>query len=162
MKSVQLRSFFFLVFVLASMCSLTSCSKSDIIYQQPNEDNNESSKNVKIKISIKDKEFLATLNDSEAAQEFEKLLPLEVVMQEHNGNEKYYNLSKTIAGRATKPDKVKAGDLKIWSGSTLVLFYAEASTYYSYINLGRIEDISGLEELIGKESVKVKFEIDKE
>lgn len=39
--------------------------------------------NMKMKITINSKEFIATLNDSEAVKELVKLLPMEVTMNEH-------------------------------------------------------------------------------
>lgn len=113
-------------------------------------------------ITIRNKEFTATLNDSEATQEFVKLLPMEVSMNEHNGNEKYYNLPKSIPGKAFNPGRIATGDLMIWSSSTFVLFYDNFSPSYSYIRLGKIDNPSGLNQAVGRESVKVKFELKKD
>lgn len=117
---------------------------------------------MKLKLTIGNKEFTATLNNSEAAAELVKLLPMEVTMGEHNGNEKYYNLPDGMPGKATNPGSIKAGDLMIWSSSTLVLFYAPGRTSYSYIRVGKIDDASGLREAVGKGSVRVRYEIVKE
>lgn len=114
---------------------------------------------MKLKITVGNKEFTATLNDSEAAKELVKLLPMEVSMTEHNGNEKYYNLPNRMPGRAVNPGSVHAGDLMIWSSNTLVLFYAGSRTSYSYINLGKIDNPSGLREAVGRGSVRVKYEL---
>ncbi|MDR2037846.1 MAG: hypothetical protein LBQ60_07980 [Bacteroidales bacterium] len=115
--------------------------------------------NMKMKIIIGNKEFTATLNDSEAAKELVKLLPMEVNMGEHNGNEKYYNLPDRMPGKATNPGSVQAGDLMIWSSNTLVLFYAGSRTSYSYIRVGKIDDTSGLQKAVGRGSIKVKYEL---
>lgn len=113
---------------------------------------------MKMKITVGDKQFNSTLNDGEAATELVKMLPLSVTMTEHNGNEKYYNLPRRMSGRAVSPGRVEAGDLMIWSSSTLVLFYEGARTSYSYIRLGRIDNPAGLREALGRGSVKVSFE----
>lgn len=113
---------------------------------------------MKIKITVGNREFTATLHDNEAAKELLKLLPMEVNMGEHNGNEKYYNLPQRMTGKATNPGSVRAGDLMIWASNTLVLFYAASRTSYSYIPLGRIDDALALWEAVGRGSVKVKFE----
>lgn len=110
-------------------------------------------------ITIGNKQFTATLNDSEAAKELVGMLPMEVTMAEHNGNEKYYNLPGPMPGRATSPGRVETGDLMIWSSGTLVLFYAGAPTSYSYIRLGKIDNPAGLREAVGRGSVRVKFEL---
>lgn len=114
--------------------------------------------NMKLKVTIGNKVFTATLNDCEAARELAKLLPMEVTMNEHNGNEKYYNLPDRMPGTATNPGSVQAGDLMIWSSRTLVLFYAGSRTSYSYIRVGKIDNASELREAVGKGSVQVKFE----
>lgn len=121
-------------------------------------DKNRTHKTRKMKITIENKEFTVSLNDSEAAKELLQMLPMTVTMGEHNGNEKYYNLPKSFSGRTINSGKVLAGELMIWASSTLVLFYTEASTSYSYIRLGQVDDILGLSESLGRGNVKVKFE----
>lgn len=113
---------------------------------------------MKLKIAVGSKEFHATLDAGQAADALIGLLPLDVTMNEHNGNEKYYDLPGRMPGRATSTGRVEAGDLMIWSSGTLVLFYAAARTSYSYIRLGRIDDPSGLREAVGRGSVRVRFE----
>lgn len=115
-------------------------------------------RSMKLKITISNKEFGATLNAGQAADALIGLLPLDVTMNEHNGNEKYYDLPARMPGRATSTGRVEAGDLMIWSSRTLVLFYADARTSYSYIRLGQIDDPSGLREAVGRGSVRVRFE----
>lgn len=115
-------------------------------------------RSMKLKITVGNKEFGATLNAGEAAEKLIGLLPLDVTMAEHNGNEKYYDLPHRMPGTATSVGRVEAGELMVWSSSTLVLFYAGARTSYSYIRLGKIDDPSGLREAAGRGSVRVKFE----
>lgn len=117
---------------------------------------------MKLKVTIGRKEFTSTLNDSDAAKELVKLFPMTVNMSEHNGNEKYYNLPKNMPGKAANPGSVQAGDLMIWSSSTLVLFYAGSRTSYSYIRLGEIDNPCGLQEAVGGGSVEVAFELAKQ
>lgn len=114
---------------------------------------------MKLKITVQSKEFSATLNNSEAARELIKMLPLDVNMTEHNGNEKYYVLPNTMPGRAESRGRVEAGDLMIWSSNYLVLFYADARTSYSYITLGKLDNPDGLHEAVGRGNVRVKFEL---
>lgn len=115
--------------------------------------------NMKLKVTIGNKEFTATLNDSEAARELVKLLPMTINMRDHGGFEKTSSLSKSLPGRATNPGRIEVGDLMIWSGSSLVLFYSTHRTSYSYVKLGRIDNPSGMLEAMGRGSVNVKFEL---
>lgn len=115
--------------------------------------------NMKLKVTIGNKEFTATLNNSEAARELVKLLPMTINMRDHGGFEKTSSLSKSLPGRATNPGRIEVGDLMIWSGSSLVLFYSAHRTSYSYVKLGRIDNPSGMLEAMGRGSVNVKFEL---
>lgn len=117
---------------------------------------------MKLKVTIGNKEFTATLNDSEAARELVKLLPMIINMRDHGGFEKTSSLSKSLPGRATNPGRIEVGDLMIWSGSSLVLFYSAHRTSYSYVKLGRIDNTSGMLEAMGRGSVNVKFELSKQ
>lgn len=118
--------------------------------------------NMKLKVTIGNKEFTATLDNSEAAKEFVKMLPLEVNMRDHGGFEKTTSLSKSLPGRSSNPGRINIGDLMVWSGSSLVLFYSAHNTSYSYVKLGRIDNTSGMLEAMGRGSVKVKYELLKE
>ncbi len=117
--------------------------------------------NMKMIITIGDKKFTATLDDCSAAKEFASLLPLSLVMNEHNGNEKFANLSKSITGKASMPRKIEAGEIMIWGNSTIVLFYADLYPSYNYIRIGRIDNTEGLKEAVGIERIKVTLELTK-
>lgn len=118
--------------------------------------------NMKMRITIRDKNFTALLENSNAAEELVKLLPMEILMNEHNGNEKFFNLSKSISGKASIPRKIEPGEIMIWGSNTLVLFYESLYPSYSYIRIGKIDDIEGLSKAVGRGRVRVKFELVKE
>jgi hypothetical protein len=119
--------------------------------------NVDTQKERKMKIRIGSKTFDATLFDNETAEAFKALLPLTVDMEELNGNEKKYDLSKSLPTDSFKPNTINSGDLMIWGDRTLVLFYKTFPTQYSYTRLGRIEDPSGLEAAVGSGNVEVTF-----
>ena len=112
---------------------------------------------IKIKIQIGDKIFNATMEDHPAARKFVKNLPLEVTMTELNGNEKYFRFDKTFPSSDKKIGTIHNGDLMLWSSNTVVLFYKDFSTSYSYTRLGKIENPADLEKILGAGNVSVKF-----
>ena len=111
-----------------------------------------------IKISVGGKTFDAVLEDNAAAQEFYKMLPLEITMNELNGNEKYFRLGKNLPSNDRRAGTINAGDLMLWNSNTVVLFYESFSSGYSYTRLGKILNAGGLSNAVGKNNVTVKFE----
>ena len=110
-----------------------------------------------IKISVGGKTFDAVLEDNAAAQEFYKMLPLEIKMNELNGNEKYYRLNKNLPSNDKRAGNISAGDLMLWSSNTVVIFYKSFSSGYSYTRLGKILNPAGLSDAVGGGNVSVKF-----
>ena len=111
-----------------------------------------------IRITIGGKTFSATLENTPAAAEFVKMLPLTLRMNELNGNEKYIGLSGKLSAEPECPGMIRSGDLMLYGRSTLVLFYESFSTSYSYTRIGKIADVKGLKEAVGDREVTVKFE----
>lgn len=118
------------------------------------------SKGTKMKITIGSKVFNATLFDNPTAAAFKALLPLTLDMEELNGNEKKFDLDRSLPTDASNPKTINNGDLMLWQNNTVVLFYKSFSTSYSYTKLGRIDDPAALEAALGKGNVTVTFELD--
>ena len=112
-----------------------------------------------MKISIGKKSFDAVLYDNPTADHFKKMLPITLYMTELNGNEKYADLPNNLSTSPSTPGHIRAGDLMIFGSATLVLFYKSFQSPYSYTILGKIDDISGLEQAVGKGNVHVTFEL---
>jgi hypothetical protein len=123
-----------------------------------NNENNSTMANGKIKITVNSQTYTATLLDTNSAQAFKELLPMTIPMTELNGNEKYYDLPKSLPTNSANPGSIKNGDLMLYGSKTLVLFYKSFSTSYSYTRIGNIDDPTGLEEALGAGNVSVTFE----
>ena len=123
-------------------------------------ENNGKMANETIKIKVNTQIFTATLLDNTTAKAFKELLPMTVQMTALNGNEKYYDLPKTLPTNSTNPGSIKNGDLMLYGSKTLVLFYKSFSTSYSYTKIGSIDDPTGLEEALGTDTISVTYTID--
>lgn len=111
-----------------------------------------------MKIIIGNEQFSATLYDTETAQAFAKLLPLTLDMSELNGNEKYNYLPTTLPTKTERVDNINAGDIMLYGNSCIVLFYKSFSTSYSYTKIGKIDDVTGLQQAVGGGNIAVTFQ----
>lgn len=126
--------------------------------QNGGDNQNNNGEVLSMKITIGNKQFTATLYDTAAAQAFAKLLPLTLDMSELNGNEKYNYLSTTLPTKTENVGQINAGDIMLYGNSCIVLFYKSFSTAYSYTKIGKIDNVTGLQQAVGSGSVTVTFQ----
>jgi len=152
-----------LLFLSITVCFATcKPNKQNLEFQSEKVNMNEDPKPIignKVKINIGENTFIATILDNETAKAFSGLLPLTLEMNELNSNEKYGQLPKNLTIKASVPTKIESGDLMMYGPSTLVLFYKSFSTSYSYTKIGKIDNVNGLVESLGKANVKVQFNL---
>ncbi len=111
---------------------------------------------MKVKITAGGKSFAADIENSETGKAFWDRLPLTLDMSELNGNEKYcYGVS--LPRNDKHYESIAAGDLMLYSGNCIVLFYGAAGGY-SYTRIGKLSGVTGLAAALGTGSVSVKFE----
>ena len=95
------------------------------------------------------------VEESETGKAFLDKLPLTLDMSELNGNEKYcYGVS--LPKDDNYYNSIAAGDLMLYSGNCIVLFYGPAGGY-SYTRIGKLASTEGLRDALGTGSVKVSF-----
>jgi hypothetical protein len=114
---------------------------------------------VKIKITVNNQTFTATLLDNSSAKAFKEMLPLTIKMTELNGNEKYCDLKKSLPTNPTNPETITNGDIMLYGSETFVLFYDTFATSYRYTKLGQIDNATGLKSALGSGNVTVTVEL---
>lgn len=110
-----------------------------------------------MKITIGEHHFEAELADTRAAAELREMLPLTLQMSDHARNEKFAGLSRRLSANDSRPGRIEAGDILLWQGNTLVVFYESFDSSYRYTRLGRIRDVQGLKAALGAGDVAVTF-----
>lgn len=110
---------------------------------------------IAVELIIGDKVFAAKLYDTVAARALLERLPLSIVMDDMNGNEKYYFFSDQLPTSPETPGQLSSGDLMLYGNDCLVLFYESFSSSYRYTKLGYLEQTDGLKEALSGNHVKV-------
>ena len=121
---------------------------------------NEEDAEMKLRIEIGDRSFLAALEKNtavEALMERMEKEPLVLQMADYGGFEKVGELGQTLPSDNSQMT-AQPGDIMLYQGNQLVLFY-ETHTW-SYTKLGQVEDLSGWAEALGDEEVTVTFSLE--
>ena len=111
-----------------------------------------------MQMKIGNKKYSVVLQDSNTTKALRELLPMTVTMAEFNGNEKYYLLHNSLPSRPEHIGQIKSGDIMLFGDDSLVVFYKDFKTTYSYTRIGHIENAADLEQTLGRGSVTITFE----
>lgn len=110
----------------------------------------------KFQIDVGGTTFEGTFASTEAAAELERRLPLTLNMSDLSGNEKYYKTGQNFPGSDESPSELHAGEIWIYSGDYVVLFYEDhANPGYRYQFVGSLDDPAGLAEAVGSGGIQV-------
>lgn len=82
---------------------------------------------------------------------------MELEMNELNGNEKYFYLDSSLPVNPYSPNTIGKGDIMLFGSSCLVIFYKNFNTSYSYTRIGKINNASNLDTILGNGDVTVTF-----
>ena len=113
-----------------------------------------------MKIPIGDQELLAAFADNSSAEEFRELLaqgPLTIEMEDYGGFEKVGPLGTTLTRNDTRIT-TEPGDVILYQGNQITIYYGTNS--WSFTRLARIDDPSGLQEVLGEDTVSVTFSLE--
>lgn len=116
-------------------------------------------KTMKMSVTIGDQSFAATLEDNAATRELVKMMeesPISINMDDYSGFEKVGSLGKSLS-TDNQQITTQAGDIVLYSGNQIVMFYGSNS--WSYTKIGKIDDLSGWEDALGNGSVTVVFSL---
>lgn len=108
-------------------------------------------------ITIKNKKYEAILYDNSTTKELIKKFPITITMSDLNGNEKYYNFSKSFSTSSENVANINKGDIMLFGDNCLVIFYKSFSTRYKYTKLGYIKNTEDLENSFGKGDIEITF-----
>ncbi len=111
-------------------------------------------------ITIENKKYEAILYDNSTTKELIKKFPITITMSDLNGNEKYYNFSKSFPTSSENVANINKGDIMLFGDNCLVIFYKSFSTRYRYTKLGYIKNTEDLENSLGKGDISITFEIE--
>ncbi len=108
-------------------------------------------------ITIKNKKYEAILYDNSTTKELIKKFPITITMSDLNGNEKYYNFSKSFSTSSENVANINKGDIMLFGDNCLVIFYKSFSTRYRYTKLGYIKNLEDLETSLGTGDIEITF-----
>ena len=125
--------------------------------QGENNDQEETDETMKINTEINGVIFEADIENSSTGKAFLDLLPMELEMNELNGNEKYYYLDEDLPVDVYQPQRIETGDIMLFGSSCIVIFYESFNTNYSYTRIGKINNANNLDIVLGSGDVTVTF-----
>ena len=120
---------------------------------------NNQNEEIKINLTINNKTFSATLENTVTTRELISMFPMTLNMSELNSNEKYNYLDTDLTTNSSRQSRINAGDIKLYGNNCLVVFYESFNTSYSYTKIGKLDDIEVLDNIKDKNNIIVNLEI---
>ena len=124
-----------------------------------NTGNEEESSEMKMNVQVGASTFTATLEDNAAVDALVEMMengPVTIQMSDYAGFEKVGALGTSLP-TSNRQTTTQAGDIVLYQGSQIVLFYGSNS--WSYTRLGKIDDLTGWAEALGSGDVSVTFSL---
>lgn len=143
---------------VASAATFASASQHNESMAMPIAKKSEVKSAVKIRIIIAGTRLTATLENTQAARDFVKQLPLDLMLEDYNGTEKIADLPTKLSNKAA-PDGYtpKVGDIAYFAPwGNLAFFYQDFGYSRGLIRLGQID--GSVDALMGDSDIKVRIE----
>ena len=113
----------------------------------------------KMTLQIGNSSFTATLENNPAVDAFVEMMndsSIIIQMNDYSGFEKVGSLGTNLPAD-DKQTTTYAGDIVLYNGNQIVIFYGSNS--WSYTRLGKIDDLSGWEDALGSGDITVTFSL---
>jgi hypothetical protein len=139
---------------MLSMFNLSVCAQNNDSQNKPQ------GWNMRLKITINNREATATMMDNAAARDFVSLLPLTLTMEDYNQTEKVSNLPKKLSTAGMPSGYAPAiGDISFYAPwGNLCIFYKSFSYSNGLVLLGKIDN-DGIEAFKVSDTFTAKFEV---
>jgi len=113
----------------------------------------------KMTLQIGNSSFTATLENNPAVDAFVEMMndsSVIIQMNDYSGFEKVGSLGTNLPAD-DKQTTTHAGDIVLYNGNQIVIFYGSNS--WNYTRLGKIDDLSGWEDALGSGDITVTFSL---
>lgn len=114
---------------------------------------------MKMNVQAGESVFTAALEENEAVNAFVEMMeeaPVVIQMRDYSGFEKVGPLGTSLPSDDSQTN-TQPGDIVLYNGNQIVLFYGSHS--WSYTRLGKIDDLKGWEDALGRGDVTVTFSV---
>lgn len=114
---------------------------------------------MKMQVEVNGKTFVATLENNAAVDALVDRMeagPVTIQMSDYAGFEKVGAFGQNLP-TSDRQTTTRAGDIVLYQGSQIVIFYG--SNAWSYTRLGKIDDLTGWAEALGRGDVLVTFSL---
>lgn len=165
-----------LIAVFSLLMLLVGCGNSELTESAPkgsssasntaqesqttnNETTEEENSEMKMIVQVGGSTFTATLEENAAVDALLEMMenePVTIQMSDYAGFEKVGPLGRSLP-TSNSQTTTHAGDIVLYQGNQIVMFYGSNS--WSYTRLGRIDDLTGWEEALGRGYVTVTFSL---
>src|SRR3954466_8184072 len=112
MKTAVATILYLLPIVVGAACDTDAHAPADSKHNTIGEKTESMSDTLVIKIGSS--KFTAMMFDNPTATAFKAMLPLTMNMTELNGNEKYFDLAKSLPTNASNPGKINTGEILLY------------------------------------------------
>lgn len=140
-------------------CGARPTAETDTPTAEPVETSTEEETEMKMNVEVGGESFTATLENNSAAAALAEMLrsePLTIEMSDYAGFEKVGSLGTRLPA-SNAQTTTSSGDIVLYNGSQIVIFYGSNS--WSYTRLGRIDDLDCWADALGSGDVTVTFSL---